>query len=156
MTPAISRSLILIGAMCAIAVPSYAQQSPTDAAKSQPAAPTASGTTASPAASPEPSATPESAPAAAPIIKVIPAAPPVDAAPPTADTLKKARQAGYHTKIKNGRTMFCIKDADIGSHFVTEKCVDQETFLTTLRRDEEQREALLRSGCGPGGCSNAH
>ena len=40
------------------------------------------------------------------------------------DLIKKARREGYKPeKQKNGETLFCVKDASLGTRFETKKCV---------------------------------
>ncbi len=100
-----------------------------------------SSSTASPPAAPTPASS---------------AAPPADAKPagPSADTLKKAKTAGYHTKVKSGQTVFCKTEAQIGSHFTEEHCLDETQLLTTLDRLQQQRDGLTNHTCSAGGaCS---
>src|ERR1700730_224793 len=94
---------ILLGASLAAFGPVLAQappDAPTSPAASPagtPAAPAAQGSDSSPAPteSPAPPSAP-TAPATSP--------PPASPAGPAADTLKKARMAGYHPETKNGIT----------------------------------------------------
>lgn len=71
--------------------------------------------------------------------------PPAQSAPakpagPAPDTLKKARNLGMRPKVlKTGQTVYCWKDADTGTRFETEKCVDENNLQATI----EQRQALV-------------
>ncbi len=49
--------------------------------------------------------------------------------------------------------MFCKTDADIGTHFVTEKCIDESTLEVTLERQQIERDHVLHTGCA-GACGS--
>ena len=158
--PLVSR--ILLGASLAAFGPVLAQ-APPDAPASQPtsaagtpAAPSAqaSDTSAAPAQSPAPPS--PSAPTAAP---TPPPASPAPAAPagPSADTLKKARVAGYHPETKNGTTMYCQETANIGTRFPTKKCIDEQQLKGVLDIQHQQQDSMRKPinctggpGCGAG------
>lgn len=157
MKPAYFWSLILISAMVGGTGSAYAQQQ-SDAAKAQPSATagTAASTAASaPAATPAPAAGAQDAPAApAPAIVVhFVDAPKATSNVPPADVLKKARDAGYHTKVSHGVVYYCKVDADLGTRFRTEKCLDEDQLITTLQRLDAVRDQLRASPCGGSGCS---
>jgi hypothetical protein len=81
---------------------------------------------------------------------------PADAKPasPSPDTLKKARSAGYRTKVKSGQTVFCKTEAEIGSHFSEEKCIGETQLLMVLDRAQQQRDGMTNHTCSSGGaCS---
>jgi hypothetical protein len=61
-----------------------------------------------------------------------------DAAPPTPETLKKAKQLGMFTVFMKGATRYCWRDANTGTRFPTTKCTD------AIHLDEiiEMREAV--------------
>jgi len=160
MTDAKLRTLAL-GTLLGLALAAHGQQA-TDSANSQPSTPAATAApTSAPAAAPATpgaSTTPaEPASTAPPVVVVhtnttmatsVPSAAP--AAPP-ADLVKDARNAGYHTKTKNGVTQFCKYDADVGTRFKTEKCFNQDTMADILNRDQLQRDQLGHMGCSGGG-----
>jgi hypothetical protein len=156
--PAYFWSLVLISATVGGTGSAYAQQQ-SDAAKAQPsatsgtAAPTAAP--AAPAATPSPAAGAQDAPAApAPAIVVhFIDAPKATPNVPPADVLKKARDAGYHTKVRHGVVYYCKVDADLGTRFLTEKCLDEDQLITTLLRLDAARDQLRNSPCAGSGCS---
>jgi hypothetical protein len=128
-------SRILLGASLAAFGPVLAQ-APPDASNSQaaspagtPPAPAAQGSDSSPA--PTQSPPPSSAPTAAP---TAPAASPAPAAPagPSADTIKKARLAGYRPETRNGTTMFCQETASLGTRFATKKCINEQQVQSVV------------------------
>jgi hypothetical protein len=70
---------------------------------------------------------------------------------PTPDTMKKARMAGYHAKLRKGETLFCKEETEIGSHFSKENCIDETQLLVVLDRQQAQRDQLTNHTCT--GCS---
>ncbi|MGO8829235.1 MAG: hypothetical protein ACLQT5_08315 [Steroidobacteraceae bacterium] len=138
--------ILAVGTMLGLAMAAHAQQS-TDAAKSLPSAPAAAAaaTPADPAAS---------ASTASPVVVVhTTMSTAVSLAPdaPSPDLLKAAREAGYHTRVKKGVTLFCKYDAVIGTHLKTENCFNENTTAEILRRDQLQRDQFSHIACAPGG-----
>jgi hypothetical protein len=140
-------SLFLLGASLAAFGPVLAQ-APPDA----PASDTAPAPTQSPAPASAPTATPSAAPSE-------PAASPAPASPagPSADTLKKARMAGYHPETKKGITMYCQETANIGTRFPTKKCLDEQQLKGVLDIQHQQQDSMRKPinctggpGCGAG------
>jgi hypothetical protein len=131
--------------MTAIAVPAYAQQTP-DAAKAPAAAQDTAPASTPPAATPATPATPATTAAAA---KKAADTPDV----PSADTLKKARGAGYHTKIHHGEVYYCKDVVETGTRFKTESCLDENQLAQVLERQQIQRDQLTGHSCGGSGCS---
>jgi len=115
-----------------VAAPVYAQQAPAPAADA----------TAKPAAN---------APAAPPVTTAPAAAVPATAAPkaaddvPSAAVLKKARAAGYHTRIKRGNVVYCKTETVLGSHFTSESCIDEDQLEATLLHSQAQRDDLMHT-----------
>jgi hypothetical protein len=150
MKQAIFQSLLLICAMVGSAGSAYAQQAaapnaqstPPAATPANPAVPVAADAPAAPAAATQP----------APVIHAEFVAPPLPPAP-SADVLKKARQAGYHTKLKNGIYAFCKEQADTGTRFSTEKCIDGNTLAQTLLQQQAQRDQMRSTACSGSACS---
>jgi hypothetical protein len=70
---------------------------------------------------------------------------------PSAETIKKARLAGYKPEKHKGAIQFCMEDADIGTHFKTKKCYDEDRLALILQQQQLQREQLLHIGCTGGG-----
>jgi hypothetical protein len=128
-----------------MAAPALAQQ-PADA-KAPAAAPTSASPTSAdapaataPAATPAPSAAQSPAPAAA-------TAP--DA--PSPDTLKKAKEAGYHTKVRHGDVFYCKSEPVVGSRFEQETCITEPQLEQTLLAEQAQRDQLKHMLGAPAG-----
>jgi hypothetical protein len=132
-----------IAALIGIAAPSYAQQ------PAPPPTSTSGTQTASPASS---SAAPAAAP---PVITVTPTTVTTpasdDAKNPSPDIVKKAKQAGYRAKLRKGKTVFCKEETEIGSHFSSENCINEEQLTLALDRQQAQRDQLTNHTCT--GCS---
>ena len=128
-------SLVLFAAMSATAPASYAQQASdtSDAAKAP----------ATAAQSPAPAASRAPAPAASKTA--------ASSDVPAADTLKKAKEAGYHTRVKRGAVYFCKDVVETGTRFKTETCVDENQLAQTLIWEQAQRDQFSNHTCT--GCS---
>jgi hypothetical protein len=61
---------------------------------------------------------------------------------PSADILRSARNAGFKIKIANGTTHFCKTGAPIGTHFVSESCMNEQQVTLFLSRAQDQRDTL--------------
>jgi hypothetical protein len=151
------RSLLLVGTIIGMAAPVYAQQAQ-DAAKAAPAAapaPSASATTTAPAAAPAPSESAAPATTAAPAPVVVVHTSTVAATPdvPSADLLKKARNAGLHTKVKQGVVYYCKTEADMGSRFTSERCYDENQLSQFLISQQAARDQLSAHSCSGSACS---
>jgi hypothetical protein len=70
---------------------------------------------------------------------------------PSADLLRKARAAGFKTEVHNGSTLFCEETAEIGSHFKTKKCLNEDQVALTLERRQSTKDQLTNHTCT--GCS---
>lgn len=129
----------LAGANLAAFGPALAQAPPN--ASAGPA--TAPAPTQSPAAPSAPAATPTAAPTQ-------PAASPAPAAPagPSAETLKKARLAGYHPQTRKGITLFCQETANLGTRFPTKKCVDEQQLNGIVDIQRQQRDDMRKPLAG--------
>jgi hypothetical protein len=78
-----------------------------------------------------------------------------DSAPagPSPDLIKKARNEGFKPEVqKNGETMYCYKDASLGTRFETKKCINADQLKAEIQRRQDQRDSLhgLRSCTGAG------
>jgi hypothetical protein len=135
-------SVIVLGATLAFASAAYAQQA---ADATLPAI--ATSTAPSPTAT-APSATSTPA-AAAPAASSTTTASTTPGAPST-DMLKKARNAGYYTRVRKGQTFFCKKAAQLGTRFETENCMSEQQFAMTLEREDAQRDQLRNVTCAGG------
>jgi hypothetical protein len=73
---------------------------------------------------------------------------------PSADTLKKAKSAGYRAKLHHGNTVFCKEVTPMGTHFPEEQCYDENQLLMALDREQQQRDQMGNHTCSSGGaCS---
>jgi hypothetical protein len=120
----------------AVPLPLYAQQEDGTAPASS-AAPTAA-----------PAGGPATNSAAQPAAKVAQAP---DA--PNPEVMKKARDAGFHTKVRNNTVLYCKTDADIGTRFSTEKCLNEAQLLQHLDFAQAQKDQLSGHSCAGSGCS---
>jgi hypothetical protein len=156
-------SRMLLGASLAAFGPVLAQAppgappSPAASPAGTPAASTVQGSDTSAAPTPSPAPPSPGAPTATPA--AVPAASPAPAAPtaPSADTLKKARMAGYHPETKNGTTMYCQETANIGTRFPTKKCLNEQQLNGVLDIQHQQQDSMRKPinctggpGCGAG------
>lgn len=162
-------TLIVLAASLAAFEPVRAQ-SPPDAPTSPaaspagtpaaPAAPAAQGSdsSAAPTQSPAPPSpgAPTTTPASTP---TVPADSPAPAAPtdPSAETLKKARMAGYHPETKKGITVYCQETANLGTRFPTKKCLNEQQLNGVLDIQHQQQDSMRKPinctggpGCGAG------
>jgi hypothetical protein len=109
-------------------------------------------------------ASPASPPAApvAPVARAAPAAPTPPSLPGaatgpggvSAETYTKARQAGYRSKVINGRTIFCRTEAGLGTRIAKESCVSSESLEESLRQAELVRDQMRRgNACGMDDCA---
>ena len=162
-------TLIVLAASLAAFEPVRAQ-SPPDAPTSPaaspagtpdtPAAPAAQGSDSSAAPTQSPAPPSPGAPTATPATTpTAPAASPEPVAPagPSADTLKKARMAGYRPETRNGSTMFCQETANLGTRFPTKKCLNEQQLNGVLDIQHQQQDSMRKPinctggpGCGAG------
>ena len=123
---------LLWGAMMAAALPAYSQQPTSSAppANMPPPAAVSAATTTATAAAPAQTSTPAAAQTTA-----------SDSAPakPSEATVKKAKRLGLHAEVRNGATVYCWKDANIGTRIPTEKCADEDQLDVII----QQREAVV-------------
>jgi hypothetical protein len=137
-------SVIILGATLSVVSTAYAQQA-ADATQAPPA--TATSTATAPTAAPSATSTPAAAAPAASSTTNASTTP----ATPSTDTLKKARKAGYYTRVRKGQTFFCKKAPQLGTRFESENCISEEQLAMTLEREEAQRDQLRNVTCGGGG-----
>jgi hypothetical protein len=134
----------LVSLTLAAALPSFAQQSstaaPSSTAPSAAPSSTPAVTPAAPAASSATSATATSA--------TTPAPAGADKTGPSADLIKRAKNAGLRPEQRHGQTMFCWEDASLGSRFTTKKCTDEAGLreMLLLREQEGQEMRQLKTG----------
>ena len=64
---------------------------------------------------------------------------------------------GFKPEVRNGTTVYCWTDEDIGTRIPTRKCVNRAELEIMLQQRQAQRDAMERtgSGCTPGtNCGN--
>lgn len=127
--------LLIACATLAMTAPLVAQQS----SSTPPATATATTATATTAAA---------APAAAQ-----PAAKTAAADVPNPDILKKARNAGFHTRVRHNVVYYCKTDTEIGTRFPTEQCFNEDQLMQHLEFVQAQKDQLVGHTCGGSGCS---
>jgi hypothetical protein len=74
---------------------------------------------------------------------------------PSPDLIKKARAEGFKPEThKNGETVYCYKDANLGTRFETKKCVSADGLQAAIDARQDQRNNLhMRSGtCAGAAC----
>jgi hypothetical protein len=77
-------------------------------------------------------------------------------AEPTADQIKRGKNAGYRIKLRRGSTLFCKSETPIGSHFEQETCIGSDQLELVLKREELQRDQLANHACiGGGACGGS-
>jgi hypothetical protein len=131
---------LLMGAMLAAALPAYSQQSTSSAPPANtppPAAASEATTTATAAAAPAQTSTPAAAQTSTPAAAQTTAS---NSAPakPSQETVKKAKSLGLHAEVRNGATVYCWKDSNIGTRIPTEKCAGEDQLDDLIR----QRQAV--------------
>jgi hypothetical protein len=64
---------------------------------------------------------------------------------------------GFYTKKRGALKVYCKKDSEIGSRFVTEKCLTEEQMHDYLLALEIQKQDVdrIRSTCGTAGACGA-
>lgn len=143
-----------------IATPLYAQQ-PSDPAKAAPAAQSSSPAEASTtqaadsAVDTKAAADAEAAETAALIAKAnanAAAAGKSSAKPAdTAAIAKKAKRAGWRAEVKDGNTVYCRDDPQVGSRFSSRRCVNETQLATLMEQAEFDKDQLKQRGCS-GSC----
>ena len=138
MTHRLLVSLILPVVMFAATSPLRAQApaGPSTSPAATPTAPVAQGSDSSPAATSSPAQ--PSAPTAAPAASPAPT-------PASAETIKKARVAGFHPETKNGATVFCQETANLGTRFPTKKCMSEQQLQSVIDVQNQTHDSLRKS-----------
>jgi hypothetical protein len=74
---------------------------------------------------------------------------------PSPDLIKKARAEGFKPEVqKSGETLYCSKDASLGTRFETKKCINADQLQAEIQRRQDQRDSIGRlrtctgKGCG--------
>jgi hypothetical protein len=79
----------------------------------------------------------------------VPGKPADSAAPPAAAAKEFKPPPGFKTKKRGALTVYCKKDREVGTRFVTEKCLDEAQMRDYLLAMEEQKRDIdrIRSTC---------
>ena len=145
----------VLSTMIGIAAPIYAQQTPDTPKPTKPSETANSASTAAAASTNAPA--PASADAPAPVQKIVVHEVPARAAAtpdvPSEDVLRKARTAGYHTKVAHGIVYYCKSETELGTRFSNEVCLDENQLEQTLLQQQAQRDQLKNHACSGAGCS---
>jgi hypothetical protein len=64
---------------------------------------------------------------------------------PSPEFLKRAKEVGFNPEVRNSVTVYCWKDADLGSRIPTKKCVGENHLEIILERRQMQRDRLRES-----------
>ena len=146
--------MAVVVAAAAMMMPSYGQQA-TDAAKATPAAQAADSSADTSAADTSAADKAEAAATAALIAKAnanAAAAGKSSAKPADAAAIaKKAKQAGWRAEMKDGNTVYCRDDPQVGSRFSTRRCVNETQLATLMEQAEFDKDQLKQRGCS-GSC----
>src|SRR5262249_20961418 len=58
---------------------------------------------------------------------------------PSAQTLRRAKALGLKPEVRKGATVYCWKDASLGTRFETKKCVDENGLASMVQRLESEK-----------------
>jgi hypothetical protein len=115
---------------------------PASSTESQPAPPSSAPTFATPAVPPL-SAPPARAPGASPASPAAAVAPSPDAAAAAAATAKSAHDLGYSPRVRDGKTVYCRKEAKVGTRFESTTCVTPEQVSALVIRAQGNKESVV-------------
>jgi hypothetical protein len=124
------------------------------AAPPPPAAPAAAvAVPQTPAVAPRPPAAPAAAVPQTPAVAPATAAPAAAADGARAAMLKQARVRGYRQLERNGKTVYCRNEAELGSRFERTRCVDEDGLAAEMRAGSEAtNDANSHRGCTDPAC----
>jgi hypothetical protein len=109
----------------------------------QAAPPSSAPTFATPAVAPL-SAPPSKAPGASPAPPAAAAAAPsADAAAAAAVTAKSAHDLGYFPRVHDGKTVYCHKEAKVGTRLESTTCVTPEQVSALVLRAQGNRDSVV-------------
>ena len=107
----------------------------------QPPPPSSAPTFATPAVAPL-SAPPAKAPGASPAPPAAPIAPAPDAAAAAAATAKSAHDLGYSPRVRDGKTVYCRREAKVGTRLEETTCVTPEQVSALVIRAQGNRDSV--------------
>jgi hypothetical protein len=140
---------VLVSLTLAAALPSIAQQSstaPQSSTAAQSSTAPAAAPSSTPAETPPPAAS--SATSATATSATTPAPASADKTGPSADLIKRAKNAGMQPEQRHGQTYFCWTDASIGSRFVDKKCTDEAGAMAMLNKREQEGQEIRQLKTG--------
>jgi hypothetical protein len=106
------------------------------------APPSSAPTFATPAVAPL-SAPPAKAPGSSPAPSAAAVAPSPDAAAAAAATAKSAHDLGYFPKVRDGKTVYCHKEAKVGTRLESTTCVTPEQVSALVIRAQGNRDSAV-------------
>jgi hypothetical protein len=65
---------------------------------------------------------------------------------PSPEMLSRAREAGVTPEVRKGVTVYCWKDATVGTRFVTKKCVNEDQLEMLIVQRQAARDLMNRGG----------
>ena len=146
---------VLVSLTLAAALPSLAQQSSTAPSSSTPPPPSTAPAAApsstpaeTPAAPASPSATSATATSTTATSATTQAPASAEKTGPSADLIKRAKNAGMTPEQRHGQTFFCWTDASIGSRFVDKKCTDEAGAMAMLNKREQEGQEIRQLKTG--------
>lgn len=71
---------------------------------------------------------------------------------PSPEVVKMALHEGFKPKKRNGITLFCHTDANLGTRFPSEKCCDEAHMKMLVQQREDMRDQMRH----PAGCSGCN
>ena len=115
---------------------------PASSAEPQAAPPSSAPTFATPAVAPL-SAPPAKGPGASLAPTTPAAAPSPDAAASAAATAKAAHDLGYFPRVHDGKTVYCHKEAKVGTRFESTTCVTPEQVSALIIRAQGNKDSVV-------------
>lgn len=76
---------------------------------------------------------------------------------PSPELLKKARLAGFKPETQHGATVYCSKEASLGTRFEKKTCYNESQIAQVIEQREQTRMDLKRANtCGGLACGAGH
>src|SRR5579872_5201257 len=60
----------------------------------------------------------------------------------TANFTKKAQEEGWEPEVRDGRVLYCINEAPVGSRLPDLTCLDKASLQQRMLAEEHQRESM--------------
>jgi hypothetical protein len=69
---------------------------------------------------------------------------------------RKAGSVGYKVRTRQGVTVFCKTEAQVGTRFTNEKCINEAELDETVQRARDMKDNMARPAvCGNLSCSGS-